>query len=273
MGNSPAKILSPPPKDKETYILMFPRDKDYAVYDSATAEFEDIVKDKKKKKMTKEMFMNSQKERFAGMDENLMKAIWNAFDSDGNGVMDIDEFRLYRAVNAVGSRRQRAVALFAVTDTSNDRALQKKEVVTMMTYAFLFNKKSKMDAPPTEILKLDDEEKAQVAREADAFMERHDKDKNKSIELEEFLKGWDDQAFADFNFFDDKNAPSTTPVDLTELKKKDEEKLHAKENKKKEAAARKQEEKERKQMEKEEKEREKKAKQHQKDAHKDPLTE
>jgi len=202
--NSVAKILTPP-KKKEDYMNMFPLDRDLKVYNAATAEFEQITS--KKKTMTKDQFMKSQASRFAGMDPHLLGAIWNAFDADGNGVMDVNEFRLYHAVNAVGSNNQRAMALFAVTDTSNDRVLQQSEIVSMMILARKFKKRAAMDAPPTGAIDLTADEVLQVTKDADAFMERHDKDKSKSVEIDEFMKGWQDQAFADFNFFDSKVLP------------------------------------------------------------------
>ena len=164
----------------------------------------------KKNKMTKEQFLKSQAERFAGMDPHLLESIWNAFDCDGNGFIDRDEFRLYRAINGVGSRRQRAIALFAVTDTSNDRVLQKSEIVSMMILARKFAKRGKMDATPTEPIELTADEVVEVTAQADDFLARHDKDGNQLIEFEEFLKGWQDASFADFNFFDDKDAPTTS---------------------------------------------------------------
>jgi len=205
--NSVLKVLSPP-KKKEEYARMFPLDKDFKIYDRATQEFEEIVGGKKKKSsMTKEQFLETQKHRFVGMDPHLLNAIWNAFDTDGNGVMDVDEFRLYHAINAVGSRRQRAIALFAVTDTSNDRALEKSEIVSMMILARIFKKRSELDPPPTEPIQLTPEELMDVTTQAEGFMERHDKDKSHTVEIDEFVKGWQDEAFADFNFFDDKSAP------------------------------------------------------------------
>lgn len=206
--NSVSKVLMPV-KKKEDYIRLFPRDKDYKLYDAATDEFKKITGDKKNK-MTKEQFIKSQTERFAGMDPHLLENIWNAFDCDGNGFIDRDEFRLYRAINGVGSRRQRAIALFAVTDTSNDRVLQKSEIVSMMILARKFAKRSKMDAPPTEPVELTADEVVEVTAQADEFLARHDKDGNQLIEFEEFVKGWQDAAFADFNFFDDKDAPTTS---------------------------------------------------------------
>jgi len=203
--HSVAKVLAPV-KKKEDYARLFPRDKDYKLYDSSTNEFVEIT-GSKKKKMTKDQFFSTQTKRFVGMEPHLLEAIWNAFDSDNNGVMDIDEFRLYKAINSVGSRRQRAIALFAVTDTSNDRALEKNEIASMMILAKKFAKRSAMAEPPTEVIQLTPDELVAFTAQADAFMERHDKDKNGSIELEEFLKGWQDEAFADFNFFDDKSAP------------------------------------------------------------------
>jgi len=204
--NSVVKVLTPP-KKKDDYARMFPLDKDFKVYDSATAEFQEITGGKKKK-MSKDQFLSSQSRRFIGMEPHLLESIWNAFDTDGNGVMDVDEFRLYRAVNSCGSRRQRAIALFAVTDTSNDRALQKNEIASMMILAFRFNKRNKMDPPPTDVIQLTTDELVEITKQADAFLERHDKDGNKSVEIEEFVAGWQDEAFADFNFFDDKNAPA-----------------------------------------------------------------
>jgi len=204
MGNSPAKILTPP-KKKEDYVNMFPLDRDLKIYNAAAAEFEQITG--KKKTMTKDQFLNSQASRFAGMDSHLLGAIWNAFDADGNGVMDVNEYRLYHAVNAVGSCNQRAMALFAVTDTSNDRVLQENEIVSMMILARKFKKRAEMAAPPTGPVDLTEDELLQVSKDADAFMEHHDKDKNKSVEVEEFVKGWQDQAFADFNFFENKFLP------------------------------------------------------------------
>jgi len=206
--NSVCKVLMPV-KKKEDYVRLFPRDKDFKIYDAATDEFQKITGNKKNK-MTKEQFLKSQAERFAGMDPTLLESIWNAFDCDGNGIMDRDEFRLYRAINAVGSRRQRAIALFAVTDTSNDRILQKSEIVSMMILVRKFNKKAKMEDPPTGPIELTPEEVVEVTAEADAFLARHDKDGNQLIEFEEFLKGWQDASFADFNFFDDKDAPMTS---------------------------------------------------------------
>jgi len=203
--NSVAKILNPPRK-KEDYARMFPLDKDYKVYDSATVEFEEIT-GSKKKKMTKEQFLDSQKERFAGMDPHLLESIWNAFDSDGNGVMDVEEFRLYRAINGAGSRRQRAIALFAITDTSNDQALQKPEIASMMILARKFMKRTQMTTPPEGLIELTPDELVEITAKADAFMERHDKDGSNCVELQEFVAGWQDEAFADFNFFDDKSAP------------------------------------------------------------------
>jgi len=203
--NSVAKILAPP-KNKEAYNRMFPSDKDYKVYDGAAAEFEEIT-GSKKKTMTKDQFIETQKKRFIGMEPQLLDSIWNAFDTDGNGVMDVNEFRLFHAINAVGSRRQRAMALFAVTDTSNDRTLQKSEIASMMILARKFIKRSTMDPPPTEPIQLTADELVEVTKQADDFMERHDKDKSNSVEIEEFVKGWQDEAFADFNFFDDKSAP------------------------------------------------------------------
>jgi len=207
--NSVVKVLSPP-KNKDKYARMFPLDKDFKVYDGATREFEEIVGDKKKG-MTKEQFLKSQSQRFVGMEAQLLNAIWNAFDSDGNGVMDVDEFRLYHAINSVGSRRQRAIALFAVSDTSNDRSLEKSEIISMMILARQFSKRSKMDVPPEGPVQLTADELLEVTKQADAFMERHDKDNSKTVEIEEFVKGWEDEAFADFNFFDDKAAPSKNP--------------------------------------------------------------
>jgi len=192
-----------PPKRKEDYPRLFPLDKDYKVYDKATAEFEEITGGKKKK-MTKEQFLESQKKRFEGMDPRLLDNIWNAFDSDNNGVMDVNEYRLYCAINSVGSRRQKAVALFAVTDTSNDRALQKNEVANLMVLARKFAKKSQMGGEATGPIELTSDEMVEVTKQADEFMERHDKDGNGNVELEEFLAGWQDQAFADFNFFEQK---------------------------------------------------------------------
>jgi len=206
--NSVSKVLSPV-KKKEDYIHLFPRDKDFKLYDAATDEFKKITGGKKNK-MSKDQFLKSQAERFAGMDPHLLESIWNAFDCDGNGFMDRDEFRLYRAINGVGSRRQRAIALFAVTDTSNDRVLQKSEIVSMMILARKFAKRSKMDAPPTEPVELTADEVVEVTAQADEFLARHDKDGNQLIEFEEFVKGWQDAAFADFNFFDDKDAPTTS---------------------------------------------------------------
>jgi len=203
--NSVKKVLVPT-KKKSDYVLLFPRDKDFAVYNKATEEFEKLTGGKKKN-LTKEQFLESQAQRFAGMDPQLLDAIWNAFDSDNNGVMDVDEFRLYHAINSVGSRRQRAIALFAVTDTSNDRALQKDEIISLMTLAEKLRERAKMDVPPTELIKLTPEQEAEIAKEAEEFLARHDVDKNGSVELEEFLKGWADKKFADFNFFDDKEAP------------------------------------------------------------------
>jgi len=204
--NSVSKVLCPA-KKKEDYARMFPNDKEYKVYDRATSEFTEIVGDKKKKSMTKEQFLESQKGRFVGMDPTLVDAIWNAFDSDGNGTMDVDEFRLYHAINACGSRRQRAIALFAVTDTSNDRKLEKSEIVSLMILARKFKKRSEIDPPPTSPIELTADELVQVTAQADSFMERHDKDGSQTVELDEFLKGWQDEVFADFNFFDDKSAP------------------------------------------------------------------
>jgi len=203
--HSIVKVLTPP-KKKEDYARMFPLDKDFKVYDSATSEFSEIA-GAKKKKMTKDQFIASQAPHFAGMEPHLLESIWNAFDTDGNGVMDVDEYRLYRAINAVGSRRQRAIALFAVTDTSNDRSLQKNEIASMMILAYKFNKRAKMESPPTELIQLTPDELVDITAKADAFLERHDKDGNHSVEIEEFITGWQDEAFADFNFFDDKNAP------------------------------------------------------------------
>jgi len=193
---------------------MFPLDQDCKIYDGATSEFEEVVGPGDKKKpmtMTKEQFLKSQRCRFVGMDPTLLEAIWNAFDADGNGVMDIHEFRLYHAINAVGSRRQRAIALFAVTDTSNDRVLQKSEIITMMILARKFQKRSKMDAPPTGAIELTPDELLDVSKQADTFMENHDKDHSQTVEIEEFVKGWQDETFADFNFFDDKTAPMKNP--------------------------------------------------------------
>jgi len=207
--NSVTKVLTPP-KKKEDYIHMFPLDKDYKIYDKATAEFEEVVGNKKKN-MTKDQFLNSQKQRFVGMDPHLLEAIWNAFDTDGNGVMDVNEFRLYHAINAVGSRRQRAIALFGVTDTSNDRILQKSEIVSMMILARKFKKRATMDPAPTAPVELTADELVEVTKQAEDFMERHDKDKSQTVEIEEFVKGWQDEAFADFNFFDDKAAPMKNP--------------------------------------------------------------
>jgi len=182
---------------------MFPLDKDCKIYDSATVEFTAIT-GSKKKKMTKDQFLSSQSSRFAGMEPHLLESIWNAFDSDNNGVMDVDEYRLYRAINGAGSRRQRAIALFAVTDTSNDRSLQKSEIVSMMILARKFAKIAQMKTAPTGLVELTPDEIVEVTEKADAFMARHDKDGNNSVELEEFLAGWQDQAFADFNFFEPK---------------------------------------------------------------------
>jgi len=209
--NSVVKVLTPPDK-KEKYIRMFPLDKDCKIYDGATREFEEIV-GAKKKAMTKEQFLETQGRRFVGMEPQLLNAIWNAFDADGNGVMDINEFRLYHAINAVGSRRQRAIALFAVSDTSNDRSLEKSEIVSMMILARKFLKRSKMADPPKDVIQLTPDEILEVTAQADAFMERHDKDKSNTVEIEEFVKGWQDEAFADFNFFDDKSAPMKNPSD------------------------------------------------------------
>ena len=203
---------------------------DYKIYDAATDEYQKITGDKKKK-MTKEQFLNSQAERFAGMDPTLLNSIWNAFDCDGNGVMDRDEFRLYRAINAVGSRRQRAIALFAVTDTSNDRILQKSEIVSMMILVRKFNKKAKMEDPPSGPIELTPEEVVEVTAEADAFLARHDKDGNQLIEFEEFLKGWQDASFADFNFFDDKDAPMTSYPSQEEVVEKEKQKEQKEEQK------------------------------------------
>jgi len=203
--NSVTKVLIPT-KKKSDYLRMFPRDSECRVYDQATKEFESITGGKKKN-MTKEQFFETQAERFAGMDPKLLDSIWNAFDTDGNGVMDIDEYRLYHGINAVGSRRQRAIALFAVSDTSNDRALQKDEILSLMTLAEKFRLRGQMAAAPAGPIELTPEQAATVADRANKFMERHDLDKNGDVELEEFLKGWADQEFADFNFFDDKSAP------------------------------------------------------------------
>jgi len=227
--NSVSKVLCPV-KKKEDYIRLFPRDKDYKIYDSATDEYQKITGDKKKK-MTKEQFMKSQAERFTGMDPTLLESIWNAFDCDGNGVMDRDEFRLYRAINAVGSRRQRAIALFAVTDTSNDRVLQKGEIVSMMILARKFAKRSKMEDPPSGPIELTPEEIVDVTAEADAFLARHDKDGNQLIEFEEFLKGWQDASFADFNFFDDKDAPMTSYPTQEQVVEKEKQKEQKEEQK------------------------------------------
>jgi len=205
--NSACKVLVPP-KKKSVYAMLFPRDKEFTVYEKATKEFESIT-GSKRKNMTKDQFFASQKERFAGMDASLLENIWNAFDSDNNGVMDVDEYRLYVAINSVGSRRQRAIALFGVTDTSNDHALQKEEIQSLMVLVRKFNKKAGMDAPPEETISLSKEELAEVEKQVDAFMKAHDKDGNGNVEFEEFLDGWQDQAFADFNFFDDKSAPLT----------------------------------------------------------------
>jgi len=215
--HSVCKVLTPT-KKKEDYARMFPLDKDYKVYDQATAEFEDIAGGKKKK-MSKDLFMTSQGKRFAGMEPKLLENIWNAFDADGNGVMDIDEYRLYRAINSVGSRRQRAIALFAVTDSSNDRALQKDEIVSMMLLARKFSKKAAMASPPAEVIQLTPDELVEVTKIAEDFLKRHDKDGNGSVELEEFLSGWKDEAFADFNFFDDKEAPMVAAAPNKEEKK------------------------------------------------------
>jgi len=203
--HSVSKILCPARK-KEDYARMFPLDKDFKLYDKAAVEFEEITGGKKKK-MTKDQFISSQSKRFAGMEPALLNSIWNAFDSDGNGMMDVDEFRLYTAVSTVGSRRQRAIALFAVSDTSNDRSLQKNEIASIMILARKFAKKTQMGGEPSEIIQLTPDELVEVTKQADEFMERHDKDGNHVVELEEFLKGWQDAAFADFNFFDDKSAP------------------------------------------------------------------
>jgi len=217
--HSVAKILCPA-KKKEDYARMFPLDKDFKLYDKAAVEFAEIT-GSKKKKMTKEQFISSQSKRFAGMEPALLDSIWNAFDSDGNGVMDVDEFRLYTAVNAVGSRRQRAIALFAVSDTSNDRSLQKNEIASSMILARKFAKKTQMGGEPSEVIQLTPDELVEVTKQADEFMARHDKDGNHVVELEEFLAGWADAAFADFNFFDDKNAPMVSQ--FPDKKKKEEE--------------------------------------------------
>jgi hypothetical protein len=227
--NSVSKVLCPV-KKKEDYIRLFPRDKDFKLYDAATDEYQKITGNKKNK-MTKEQFLKSQAERFVGMDPHLLESIWNAFDCDGNGFMDRDEFRLYRAINGVGSRRQRAIALFAVTDTSNDRVLQKSEIVSMMILARKFAKRSQMAEPPAAPIELTPEEVVDITSQADAFLAAHDKDGNQLIEFEEFLKGWQDAAFADFNFFDDKDAPNTSYPTQEEVVEKEKQKEKKEEQK------------------------------------------
>jgi len=203
--NSILKVLNPP-KSKDDYQRMFPLDKNFVIYETAASEFETITGGKRRK-MTKGQFMMSQGRRFEGMDPQLLANIWNAFDSDGNGVMDLDEYRLYCAINAAGSRRQRAIALFAVVDTSNDRCLQEGEIMSLMALARKFKKREGMAVSPGAIVELSPEEIGEISIVAKEFMEFHDRDKSGSISVEEFLNGWQDEAFADFNFFDNKQAP------------------------------------------------------------------
>jgi len=113
--------------------------------------------------------------------EGMVKRIFDAFDTDRNNVLTLDEFLVYQGINEFGSLEQRVMGSFALYDTDRNHKIDRDELKGMIetVFAVVNSHLPKEKRLPTEEI---------VPTVIHQFFEIVDTDHNGTVELGEVIK-------------------------------------------------------------------------------------
>ena len=104
--------------------------------------------------------------------DDLYKLVFTAFDKDGSGTIDFQEFILSMSVVGANSdMKQRLAWMFDVYDQNKDKAIDRKEIEVMIRSMLKMNKKllvgdQSLDTKIDELFeKLDDNENGKISKD------------------------------------------------------------------------------------------------------------
>jgi len=116
----------------------------------------------------------------------MIGRIWALFDTNKSGMLDRYEFIMCECVLRGGADGMNLLAYFLFTDTNGNRRLQHEEMHD--AFCELLIRKKKADGGKGTLRR---EERRCMEAFAHDFMKAADKDNNGTIELEEFIRGWE----------------------------------------------------------------------------------
>ena len=133
--------------------------------------------------------------KHGGMGEELANQLFDSFDTDNSGTMDINEYLALMGVTFGGTVQQKLRASFAIFDKDGNGSLSKDEVRDMLRMVIVqvmraqFRSTHGKSAAKSATV-LDAAANAKIDQVVEEVFDRVDKDKSGSIDIDEFEKGF-----------------------------------------------------------------------------------
>ncbi|KAH3766219.1 hypothetical protein Pelo_1893 [Pelomyxa schiedti] len=124
------------------------------------------------------------------MHDDLAEQVFDSFDFDHNGYMDVREYLSMMGVTHGGSLEQKLNASFDLFDKNGDGVLSKEEVKGM--FVLIIKQKRAAANPKAPQEELDEKSLQTIQGIVDAVFSRVDTDGNGTIDRKEFLAGFKD---------------------------------------------------------------------------------
>eukprot|EP01107_Rhizomastix_libera_P008061 TRINITY_DN2312_c0_g1_i4.p1 TRINITY_DN2312_c0_g1~~TRINITY_DN2312_c0_g1_i4.p1 ORF type:complete len:192 (+),score=47.67 TRINITY_DN2312_c0_g1_i4:26-601(+) len=122
------------------------------------------------------------------MAEELADKVFDSFDRDGNGTMDLREYLMMMGVTHGGTIEQKLKASFEMFDKDGNGELSKVEVREM--FMLIVNQKRRAQFPRGPLPPLDAKSESAIDGVVNAVFDRVDADGNGVLTLDEFMTGF-----------------------------------------------------------------------------------
>jgi len=187
MGNETTKLTKEEQKEFERRYHL-PEEKLKLIIES-------FKKQAKNGKITREVFVKIMANHGV-MDAELSNQVFDSFDKNKNNEMDIHEYMALMGVTFGGTMEQKLKASFEIFDKNGDGVLSRDEVRNMLimvvkqvTRAQLKAKKGERVTGETPV-EIDKEGMAKIEQILDEIFNEVDTDKSGTIDMNEFIKGF-----------------------------------------------------------------------------------
>jgi len=116
--------------------------------------------------------------------------LFDACDTDHSGAIDVREFLMANAVTLGTNIEEKLRASFTLYDVNGDNVLTREEVINTLSMFALQQYKKDHKIPLYRRIETSEDQKKKLKKLVDEVFRKCDKDKNGTLDMEEFVKGF-----------------------------------------------------------------------------------